>query len=126
MSGFLSPGELAQMRADAERTLLDETCTLLTCTSATNAIGEVVAGWSTIGTAVPCRLRPTALTVGVDQVGGQAAAVARWQLTLPAGTTTLTPGDRAVVGGVTYEVTQTWDEETWRTATRVGVMRIEV
>lgn len=125
MSSFLSAGELAQLRADADRTLLDATCTLQTRTASVNVIGEPVVAWTTLGSAVPCRLRPTVMT-SPQIVAGQQVNVALWQLTLPFGTTTVQPGDRAVIAGVTYEVTQTWDEETWRTATRVNVMRVEV
>jgi hypothetical protein len=126
MTSFLSAGELAQLRADADRTLLDATCTLLTPVAGTNSIGEVALSWGTLGAAVPCRLRPAGNPPALALLGGQPQTVAGWQLTLPHGTTTVQPGDRAVVAGVTYEVMQTWDEETWRTATRVEVKRIEV
>lgn len=126
MTSFISAGELAQMRADASRTLLDETCTLLTPSAGTNSIGEVALIWGTLGASVPCRLRPAGRAPAMVLLGGQPQMVGDWQLTLPHGTVTLQPGDRAVVDGVTYEVTQTWDEETWRTATRVDVKRIEV
>jgi hypothetical protein len=126
MSSFVSAGELAQMRADADRTLLDATCTLLTPTAGTNSIGEVALTWGTLGASVPCRLRTAGNQPAMQIIGGQPQTVAGWTLTLPHGTTTVQPGDRAVVDSVVYEVVQTWDEETWRTATRVDVKRIEV
>jgi hypothetical protein len=126
MSSFVSAGELAQLRADADRTLLDATCTLLTPTASANSIGEVALTWGTLGASVPCRLRPAGRAPALALLGGQPQMVADWTLTLPHGTTTVQPGDRAVVDSVTYEVVQSWNEETWRTATRVDVKRIEV
>jgi hypothetical protein len=126
MTSFISAGELAQLRADADRTLFDATCTLLTPTAGTNSIGEVALTWGTLGAGVPCRLRPDGQQPAMSIVGGQPQTVAGWKLTLPHGTVTVQPGDRAVVSGVTYEIKQVWAAESWRTATRVDVVRIEV
>lgn len=125
MSSFLSANELAQMRRDQDRTLLHETCTLLTAASSTNAIGERTLTWGTAGTAVPCRLMPTPMLPWARGVAGQVATQAYWSLTLPHGTA-ISPGDRVVIDAVTYEVSQSWDEETFKTASRVSVFRVEV
>jgi hypothetical protein len=121
---FLSAGELAQLRADALATLADDTCTILTPTTSANAIGERTITWGTAGTAVACRLRPSGRAPTGIPVGGQENTVAPWVVTLPHGTA-VNPGDRLVIDSVTYEVLQTWDEETWKTASRVDVMRVE-
>jgi len=121
---YLSTGELAQLRADALATLADETCTILTPTNSANAIGEPVITWGTAGTGVACRLRPSGRAPNATPVGGQENTVAPWTVTLPQGTA-VNPGDRLVIDSVTYEVAQTWDEETWKTASRVDVLRIE-
>ncbi len=120
---WLSAGELAQMRADATATL-DATCTILTPTSSLNAINEAVIAWSTAGTAVPCRLRPSGRAPNSQAVAGQENTVAPWTVTLPYGTV-VNPGRRLVIGAATYEVIQSWDEETWKTASRIDVLRIE-
>lgn len=125
MSSFLSTNELAQMRRDQDRTLLDETCTILTATSAANAIGERVLTWGTAGTAVPCRLMPSPMIPFARNVAGQVSTLASWFLTLPHGTV-VNAGDRVVIDSVTYEVVQSWDEETFKTASRIAVNRIEV
>lgn len=121
---FLSAGELAQLRADALKTLADETCTILTATTAANAIGERVVTYGTVATGVACRLRPSGRAPNSQAVAGQENTVAPWTVTLPHGTA-VSAGDRLVIDSVTYEVTQSWDEETWKTASRVDVMRIE-
>ena len=121
---FLSTLDMAQMRADALDTLADDTCTILRSTVSVNAIGEQVLTWGTAGTAVPCRLRPSGRAPDTRPVGGQEETIAPWAVTLPHGTA-VNPGDRLVIDTVTYEVTQSWDEETWKTASRVEAMRIE-
>jgi hypothetical protein len=126
MTSFISAAELTQMRADAARTLLDATCTLLTPTANVNGIGETTLTWGTVGVAVPCRLRPAGLQAQMVQLGGQPQTSADWQLTLPFGTVTVAPGDRVVIDSATYEVKQSIEEETWRTAVRVNLTRIEV
>jgi len=126
MSSFISAAELAQMRADASRTLLDATCTLLTPTAGVNGIGEVALTWGTVGVLVPCRLQPAGLQARMVELGGQPQTSADWQLTLPFGTVTVAPGDRVVIAGATFEVKQSIEEETWRTAVRVNLTRIEV
>jgi hypothetical protein len=121
---FLSTGELTQLRADADKTLLDETCTILTQTASANAIGEKIVAWSTAGTSVPCRLRPTNMPPYPQSVAGQTNTIAQWFVTLPHGSA-VAPGSRLVIDSATYEVVQSWDEGTWKTATRVNVTRIE-
>jgi len=125
MSSFISAAELAQMRADASRTLLDATCTLLTPTAGVNGIGEVALTWGTVGVLVPCRLQPAGLQARMVELGGQPQTSADWQLTLPFGTVTVAPGDRVVIAGATFEVKQSIEGETWRTAVRVNLTRIE-
>ena len=125
MSSFISAAELAQMRSDASRTLLDATCTLLTPTAGVNGIGEATLTWGTVGVSVPCRLRPAGLQARLVELGGQPQTSADWQLTLPFGTVTVAPGDRVVISGATFEVKQSIEEETWRTAVRVNLTRIE-
>ena len=123
MSGFLSPDELMSMRVEADRTLLDQTCTLLSRTETTNAVGETTVTWGTIGADVPCRLRPKGSSSLIAQALQQ-KTVADWSLTLPYGTV-VAPGSRAVVELVTYEIMQSWDEEVWKTASRADVKRVE-
>ena len=124
MSALLGTVELAQMRADQLATMADETCTVLTPSGGTNAIGEWVVTWGTAGTAVPCRLRSIGMPPYMVYVGGQANTLALWSVTMPYGTV-VNPGDRIVVDTKTYEVVQTYEESTWSTATRADVKQIE-
>ena len=131
MTSFLSTGELAQLRADALATLADATCTILTPTAMVDSIGESVIAWGTVATSVACRLRPSgqgaSLRVqysGIFPTPGQSYTVAPWTVTLPHGQA-VSPGDRLVIATVTYEVIQNWASESWQTATRVDVKRLE-
>jgi len=123
MPDLLSSAELTQMRADLTATL-DATCVILVSSSSLDALGESVLAWSTAGTAVPCRLRQTSNVANLLLDAGQITTVANWTVTLPFGTV-VAPGARIVIDDTTYEVKQSWDEETWELAARVDVSRIE-
>ncbi len=120
---WLDASELAQLRAD-QLAAMDATCTILTQANSANAIYEQVAAYATAGTGVPCRLRPSGRAPNSQTVAGQENTIAPWTVTLPYGTV-VNPGSRLVIGAVTYEVIQSWDEETWSTANRVDVVRME-
>lgn len=123
MPDLLSALDLAQMRADLTATL-DATCAILVPSSSLDDLGESVLAWSTAGTAVPCRLRQTSNVVNLLLEAGQITTVANWTVTLPFGAS-VAPGARIVIDDTTYEVKQSWDEETWRLASRADVVRIE-
>jgi len=121
---YIDASQLTQMRADALATLADDTATILRGTAAVNAIGEWTTTYGTIAASVACRLRPIERAASLQLIGEQQQTVAEWVVTLPQGTA-LYPDDRLVIDSVTYEVMQTWDEETWDTATRANVKRLE-
>ena len=131
MTSFLSSGELAQMRADALATLADATCTILTPTATVDSIGEPIIAWGTVATGVVCRLRPAGQVAALrTQYGGffatpgQTSPVSSWMVTLPHGTA-VSSGDRLVIAALTYEVIDAAKAETWVTANRVQVKRLE-
>jgi hypothetical protein len=120
---MLSATDLAAMRL-AQAEALPGTCTILRATSAHNAIGEMALTWQTVGTAVPCRLRPQTRIGDLRSIGGQQQLVGQWVVTLAYGANVCN-GDRIVIGGDTYEVIATQQDEDWLTATRCEVRRID-
>lgn len=120
---FLSAGELAQLRAD-QADYMPDTCDILRGTAVVNAIGEPALAWGTVAGTVSCRLRPTGLKSDVNAIGGQLQTYHSWNLYI-AQAGTLLPGDRVVISGGTYEVVQSWEEESWPTAVKADVRRLE-
>jgi hypothetical protein len=122
---FLSTKELEQLRADQEDYMPD-TYNILRGTAAVNSIGEPALTWGTVAGTVHGRLRPTGWQAGIVTAGGQIQTDEKWYLYI-AQAGTLLPGDRAV--GIstagTFEIVQSWEEESWPTAIRAEVRRLE-
>lgn len=119
---FLSANDLAMMRA-AQVSALPDTCSILRSAPGWNEIGEGTLGWSTVGTAVPCRVRLSNVLRRLEAIGGQAQAVADWVVTL-AYDEDVRSGDRLTVGGDTYDVISVNVDESWRTAVRAECKRV--
>lgn len=120
---YLSALELSQLRAD-QADYMPNTCDVLRGTAVVNVIGEAELAWGTVTIAAPCRLRPAGLRSDVNAIAGQLQTQQSWNLYI-AQTGTLLPGDRVVISGGTYEVVQSWEEESWPTAVKADVRRLE-
>ena len=119
----LSTLELAQLRAD-QADYMPDVCNILRATEANNAIGEPSKTWSTVAGTVSCRLRPTGLKSDVKAFGDQIQTYHSWNLYI-AQAGTLLPGDRVEIKSVTFEVVQSWEEESWPSAVKADVRRLE-
>lgn len=108
----LTAGELTWMRDMADDQMPD-TCTILRGTATQNAIGEGIIAWGTVDSGVACRLDPPGLRPDIRDVGGQIQTVADWRVSLPNGTG-LEAGDRVVHSSDTYEVIQSWVDQSWQ------------
>ena len=120
---FLSTKELAQLRADQGHYMPD-TCNILRGTATANSIGEPALVWGTVTADAACRLRPSGLQPNVSTAGGQIQTDQGWNLYV-AQSGTLLPGDRVVLTAGTFEVVQSWEEESWPTAIKANVKRLE-
>jgi hypothetical protein len=120
---FLSALELSQLRAD-QADYMPDTCDILRGTAVANAIGEAGLAWGTVAASAACRLRPTGLKSDVGDMSGQLQTYHSWNLYI-AQAGTLLPGDRVVISGGTFEVVQSWEEESWPTAIKADVRRLE-
>jgi hypothetical protein len=117
-----SAGELIQMQYDQEEYLPD-TCTILRGTAANDALGEAVEFWGTVGTAVPCRVRssgPSPLRADLRPVADQVEVISKLFLTV-AHDVDVQTGDRIVHNAVTYDVVQSYEKESWKTAVRAEI-----
>ena len=119
----LSTQELAQLRAD-QADYMPDTCDVLRGTAGLNEIGEPALTWGTVAGTVACRLRPSGWQSNIVTDGQQIQTAEKWYLYISqAGT--LLPGDHAVMTAGTFEVVQSWEEESWPTAVRAEVRRLE-
>ena len=118
----ISTSEMAEMRA-VQQTFLPDTAVIQRATAGVDSIGEGTLAWAAIGTTA-CRVRPPGLRPNPTVVGESPETVAQWVITLPQDED-VEAGDRIVTGGYTFEVTHSWDEESWRTAVRVDAQRLE-
>jgi hypothetical protein len=119
---LVSANDLAMMRA-AQVNALPDTCTIQRATSGHNTIGEGTLAWSTVGTAIACRVRPANRITDLTEMGGQQTAVANWMATL-AHNQDVQDGDRLIMGSDTYEVLNSQRDESWVTAVRCEMRRI--
>lgn len=120
---MLPADELSALRAEAERALPD-TCTIQTAT-ATNTKGSVTVGYANTYTGVACRLAPSNRAATERQIGAALAAVTEIVLTIPYDQA-ITPTDRVVHGGITYEVVACPNAgASWRTVRRVYLKRVQ-
>jgi hypothetical protein len=111
------------MRTQAARAL-DTTCTLQTATRTSDGLGGFTISWSTAASNVACRLSPLTMKALAGSQGEQFTVVSAWVLHLGHGQA-VTAGQRAVVGGDTYEVLNVEDDQSERASRRAYLRRIE-
>jgi len=99
---WITPGELTHARAAATATLTG-TAVIHAQTSTSDGAGGSTEGF-TPGPPVACRIAPVGGGETSAAPGGRVDDRTTHIITLPAGTT-LTAKDRAVISGLTYEIT---------------------
>lgn len=119
----ISATELARMQATAEDHLPDE-CTIQTVTRTVDAIGGWSESWADTHTGVACRLAAVQARAAEAMVGAELAAVTSWVLTV-AHDQALDETMRVVHDGETYEIAQLEDRQSWRTAKRAHLRRVD-
>jgi head-tail adaptor len=120
--GFLTPLEIAAMRADALG-VLGDTCTVQTPTEAVDAYGSTSISWAST-TNVACKLAPLSLRDQTSQAGAGYTAIANYALTLPFDQA-ISSGCRVVHESRTYEVIRVEDTHTWRAVRRAYLRRMD-
>lgn len=120
---MLESQELEDLRTEAELALPD-TCTIQTATE-TNTKGSVAVTFANTYTGVACRLAWANRAVAERQIGEKLAAISEMVLTVPFDQT-VSPSNRVIHGGVTYEVVAVAnDMGSWRTVRRVYLKRLQ-
>ena len=115
----LTADELAGMRTDIE-TLLPDTVILQTMSSVSDGMGGQTVTWVASGTA-DCRLdKFTSRRRGEALGGGAIRAYGEWVLTVPYGTS-INVSQRAVHGGLTYNITEVNVDKSWPDCVRATV-----
>jgi head-tail adaptor len=101
---LLSAAQLAVMR-NAVAQVLPDTCSIQRYTSAPDGAGGQTETWSTVHTAVACRVTAYSGRKGgvEDQIRQRFDSVLWWRVTLPVGTD-VTVKDRIGFGAHTFEV----------------------
>lgn len=122
---MLTADELAGMRA-VQAAALPGTCDIVAKTALSDGMGGRTESWSTVASAVACRLSPMrALGANVEAVVMERfQGRSLWQLTIPI-TQAISHTDRVVVAGTMYEVVEARDGAQWETARRVILARVE-
>lgn len=115
----LSTGDLARMRRDLE-SLLPDTCTIQTATTATSDYGAPTRTWADTYTAVECRAARIGAQVRAQMraYGEQPTAVADWVVTLHHDQV-IAMGNRIVLASLTLEIVDISDDESWKAGQRV-------
>lgn len=106
--GWLTDGELADMRADALE-VLPGTAVIYRQAGGIDAYGFASGDWSAMGTAL-VRLEPVQLADAKGVAGASELTRATWAFFLPT-TADVLNGDRLVVAGDTYEITMLHDSQ---------------
>lgn len=81
---MISAGELALLRSEAGKSLVD-TCVIRRATFTKDAAAGDVETWADLAT-VACRVAPSSYQQAEREVGGQTAQAVTYVVTLPAGT----------------------------------------
>lgn len=115
MSVLLSDAELDACREMAELAMPD-TCTIQTRTE-TNAKGSVVVTYANTYTGVKCRIMPVNRSTTEYARGEKISDEALYVLTVP-WDQAISPQDRVVCNGITYEITLVHANHAYRTARR--------
>lgn len=100
---------------------MPDTCTLRTVTLTSDGSGGWTEGTSDQAS-VPCRLMYQTGNEGIR--ANMMVSERSYILTIPS-TYTLTPATRVIKGGVTYEVDSVNQSQSWQTATRAMLKRVE-
>jgi len=116
---MLSDAQLAHMRAEQAKTLVD-TCDILRLTRAPDGKGGSTEQWAAHLTSQPCRFAPVTQTQ--RNADGVLRSVTETILTL-AWDADATVKDRVIYGGATYTITGE-KPHTWITAKRLAVQKI--
>lgn len=111
------------MRAVQDAAMPDA-CTIVRPSWTTNSIGESVVSWSTVATAVSCRLAPSQQASRQTPMAQQQTVIVIWWLTV-ATTVDIRSGDRVIVDGVIYEVVNVFNYGAWETALRCELREVE-
>lgn len=113
---LISPSELAALREVAESAM----ATTVTIKRKTNELTEngQKSTWPTIGTVQG--MLYSGLSPVLTLVSGEIAAVGTVQLRVPVGTD-IASGDRAVINGTTYIVSDTAVDDTWQAMLRCSL-----
>ncbi len=98
----LGAGELGSIRREVNATL-EDTCTIQRVTITRTADGAEVEAWTTLASAVPCRVAPSGYQTSEPVVGGQQVQQATYIVTLQADTD-ITARDRILWNGRTFNV----------------------
>jgi hypothetical protein len=104
----LISGELAQIRADFEAQILDQTCTIQTLTRTADGVGGFTESWANTYSSVACRLGTNMQASALGLVGDREVYPDAYTLNV-ANDQTIAEGNRVVAGGITYEVTHVKD-----------------
>jgi head-tail adaptor len=114
---MLSPGELASMRAEAEKTMA-ESCQIGRRAEVADGGGGKTVTWPTVAT-VKCGRAPLGQQgSGEHTQGDRVTPEAEWIMTLPHGTDVRT-ADRLTIGVAAYEVVAVRGARTWELTRRV-------
>ena len=101
-----------------------DTCTIQTPTDSVNTIGETTQSMANTYTNVPCRLAPMTLKDRKHLVGDQLQVESLWILSV-AHDQDIAADYLVIHGGLTYRIVSMDDKQSWRTATRVVVERLD-
>lgn len=119
---MLSEHDLCLMRHTLQDNLGD-LCTVQTYTDAMDGFGGVTRTWANTYTNVPCRIAPSSAGErSTETVGSQYQAVTGWILTVRHDQT-ITPGNRVVKGGDTFQVLSVEDDRSDRVCRRAYLRR---
>ena len=120
---MLTDAELTQLRADM-LPMLTDTCNIERNTGGSvDAYGALVENWTTVGTAVACRVDPYKRDDSKGEAAGREANRSYFRVTLK-WDADITDGDRLLWQGDRLEVMQLHQTHSERTVTRAMCGRI--
>lgn len=124
MATLVSTPVLTYMR-NTQADAMPDTCTIQTVARTSDGQGGWSEVWSNTYTSVACRVSPVKLrSLGEGIQADQMTGKRRYILTV-AYDQAITLADRVVHGGVTYNVISVNADESWPTAKRAELERIE-
>lgn len=117
---MLTPTELARMREDVAPSLPD-TLVIHRATRTADGVGGQTSVWAAFGT-VACRVEPVDRGQGEEIAGSREAEPTEYVIHLPYDET-VTPDDRVVYAGETFEILEVVDHRSWDVHTRLRAVR---